>query len=168
MASDATRAWTHESTAADSVEWYTPPFIFHALGLEFDLDPASPMSGPLPWIPAKRHYTMRENGLLQPWRGRVWLNPPYGPGTAEWLKKADQHRNGVALVFARSDTEWFHRYAVNADAMLFVKGRVQFVDKTGRAGGPGSTTGSLMLAWGGPCVRALANSGLGFVVLIGE
>src|ERR1700749_4562127 len=53
----------------DSVEWYPPPGIFEALGLEFDLDPCAPPGG-LPWIPAKRFLSIEDDGLTQPWEGR--------------------------------------------------------------------------------------------------
>lgn len=44
----------------NSVEWYTPPEIFDALGLRFDLDPAAPPGG-VPWVPATRH--LSKDGL---------------------------------------------------------------------------------------------------------
>lgn len=59
----------HESPIGATVEWYTPPSLFRALGLTFDLDPASPGAEVVPWIPAARHYTPRENGLIQPSAG---------------------------------------------------------------------------------------------------
>jgi hypothetical protein len=54
--------FSHESSKNISVDWYTPEWIFKALGLEFDLDPCSP-SGGVPWIPAKRFYTIEDDGL---------------------------------------------------------------------------------------------------------
>jgi len=36
--------FTHESARNESVDWYTPPELFDALGLTFDLDPCSPGS----------------------------------------------------------------------------------------------------------------------------
>jgi hypothetical protein len=54
-------------------EWYTPGKVFDAMGVEFDLDPASPGAEIVPWIPAKRHLTKAENGLVTPWEGFVWL-----------------------------------------------------------------------------------------------
>ena len=130
----------HERSGGPT-EWYTPAAIFDALGIEFDLDPCSP--GPLvvPWIPARTHYTQAENGLTQPWHGRVWLNPPYGPGLDRWLRRFCAHRNGIALVFARTDTQWFHTYAVRADAVCFTRGRIAFVSPatlSDHCGGPGS------------------------------
>jgi len=146
-------------------EWYTPPSIFHALGLEFDLDPCSPGAHIVRWIPARTHYTRVDDGLTQPWHGRVWLNPPYGPGIDRWLERFAEHRDGIALVFARTDTRWFHAYAARADAVCFTRGRISFV-----APGPSHTPlgtpgcGSVLLAYGDPCVAALWQSKLGWVL----
>src|SRR4051812_22584031 len=95
--------FVHELTMGETVEWYTPPWVFEAIGLRFDLDPASPPGG-LPWVPAEHHYSDQDDGLAQPWYGRVWLNPPYGPGIGQWMSKLADHGNGIALVFNRSDT----------------------------------------------------------------
>jgi hypothetical protein len=144
--------------AGGPTEWYTPPRIFAALGLSFDLDPCS----------AQTHYTRSENGLAQPWHGRVWLNPPYGRGIGCWLERFAMHRDGIALVFARTDTEWFHRYACQSDAVCFTRGRIPFLSpavSTPARGGPGC--GSLLLAHGIPCVDSLRQSGLGFVIDLG-
>jgi hypothetical protein len=70
-------------------EWLTPPEIIKSLG-EFDLDPCSPLIRP--WDTARKHYTVIDNGLLMPWEGRVWLNPPYGNKIGEWLQKAALHK----------------------------------------------------------------------------
>lgn len=145
--------FTHDNVANKSVDWYTPPWIFEALGLEFDLDPCAPVGG-VPWIPAAKHYSEADDGLKQPWNGCVWLNPPYGKFTAEWLAKMHQHRNGIALVFARTDCRWFHDYVMHADAILFLKGRIRFVDGLGATGGNGAGAGSMLIAWGG-AVKAL-------------
>lgn len=147
--------FTHDNKENVSADWYTPPWIFEELGLSYDLDPCSPPGG-IPWIPAKRHYTKEDDGLVQPWEGRVWLNPPYGKWTGPFLEKMHNHRNGVALVFARTDCRWFHDYAVRAHAILFLKGRVKFVDGLGLTGGGGAGAGSMLIAWGEECVEALA------------
>lgn len=154
----------HERSGGPT-EWYTPPLIFEALGIEFDLDPCSP--GPLvvPWIPARSHYTKAEDGLTQPWHGRVWVNPPYGAGIDRWLQRFCAHRNGIALIFARTDTQWFHTYASRADAVCFTRGRIPFVSPatpTNNCGGPGC--GSVLLAHGNQCVEALRRSGLGLLI----
>lgn len=78
--------FTHDSVDNKTVDWYTPKWIFDELCIEFDLDPAAPIGG-VPWIPARHHYSLQDDGLKQPWSGAVWLNPPYGKHTSDWLKK---------------------------------------------------------------------------------
>lgn len=147
--------FTHDKKDNATVDWYTPPWIFEGLGLVFDLDPCAPEGG-LPWIPAHTFYSLpKDDGLMAPWFGRVWLNPPYGKDTGDWLARMDLHRNGVALVFARTDCRWFHDYVVNADAILFLKGRVSFVDGLGVTGGGGAGAGSMLIAWGADNVEGL-------------
>lgn len=146
--------FTHDSVQNKSVDWYTPSWIFEELGLEFDLDPASPVGG-VPWIPTKRIFTEKEDGLAQSWTGLVWLNPPYGKNTSKWLEKMHGHRNGVALVFARTDCKWYHDYVVTADAILFMKGRVKFVDGKGITGNSGAGSGSMLISWGEKATEAL-------------
>jgi hypothetical protein len=53
-----------------SDEWYTPAILFNQLGLEFDLDVASAFNSPT-HVPADRRYTINDDGLTQPWIGRV-------------------------------------------------------------------------------------------------
>ncbi len=140
-------------------EWYTPPELFEALGINFDLDPAAPEGG-VPWIPAGRHYSKLDDGLTQPWVGRVWLNPPYGREVGKWLARLVEHGDGLALVFARTDTRWFHKYVPKATAVCFVAGRLRFVRPDGK---PADSAGapSLLIAYGLASAIALTESGLG-------
>ncbi|QDP46737.1 MAG: putative adenine-specific methylase [Prokaryotic dsDNA virus sp.] len=144
-----------------SVDWWTPPYIFEALDLEFDIDVASPVGG-VSWIPAKRYFTKWQDGLQQEWKGRVWCNPPYGRNTAQWLQKFVDHDNGVALVFARTDTKWFHDIVVKADALVFMKGRVSFLNRGEKNSTAGA--GSMLIACGYESVEAIRKSNLGFFV----
>jgi hypothetical protein len=146
--------FTHDNKDNATVDWYTPAWVFEELGLQFDLDPAAPRGG-VPWIPAASHYALPEDGLSLPWLGRVWLNPPYGRETQSWLEKMAGHRNGVALVFARTDCRWFHGPVCGADAILFLKGRIKFVDGLGVTGGAGAGAGSMLVAWGEDNANAL-------------
>lgn len=146
--------FSHETFGSQNVDWYTPPWVFELLRLDFDLDPCQPEKR-IPWIPAKRRYTIKSDGLASPWSGRVWLNPPYGKHTGAWLRKMDDHRNGIALVFSRTDCAWFHEYIAWSDAILFLKGRVKFVDGLGRTSRKGAGSGSLLAAWGADNVAAL-------------
>lgn len=87
----------HQSAAALKDEWLTPRHVLEALG-HFDLDPCSPVTRP--WDTAAKHYTVMDNGLTQPWDGRVWCNPPYGMKAAQWLERCADHGNAVALMVA--------------------------------------------------------------------
>lgn len=134
------------------IEWLTPPELIKALG-DFDLDPCSPVKRP--WDTAKTHFTIEDDGLSKPWFGRVWLNPPYDDKAEIWLKRLADHRNGIALIFARTDTRSFHDYVWGrADAVLFIKGRVQFYTVDGirrRANG----APSVLAAYGESNVESL-------------
>jgi len=150
-----------------SVEWYTPAWIFDALGLEFDLDPASPFDHETP-CPAATKYTVFDDGLSKEWFGRVFINPPYGPTTGQWIQRLCAHGDGIALVFSRTDTTWFHEAARSASAILFVSGRIDFIPghenkhKKARAG-----AGTVLFAFGRDCARALMNlSDRGLFVLL--
>lgn len=167
MLNETTRllpGFSHESATNDTQEWYTPKYIFDALGLTFDLDPASPGAEVVPWIPAKTHYTILDDGLSKPWHGRVWCNPPYGDKTAEWVARFVAHHNGVMLVFSRTDTGWFHNQAVKADCICFVRGRISFTSGIIGKGGAGAGAGSMLLGCGDVCAEAVRKCGLGHVV----
>ena len=107
-------------------EWLTPPEIIRALG-DFDLDPCSPTPDKRPWSTAREHFDIRDSGLLKPWHGRVWCNPPYGPKTGEWLARCAEHGNCVCLIFARTETRaFFDSIWPKATAVLFLRGRLSF------------------------------------------
>lgn len=139
-------------------EWLTPPELLRALG-HFDLDPCSPVRRP--WDTADHHYTIHEDGLIQPWFGRVWLNPPYGPEVGRWLARLAEHGNGMALVFARTETRTFARYVWRAaEAVLFVSGRIRFCDSTGELSSNNAGAGSVLIAYGADNARVLAQCNL--------
>ncbi len=69
-----------------------------------------------------------QNGLEQEWFGRVWLNPPYGRNVGLWLDRLAEHGNGMALIFARTDTKWFQRFAPKCSWILWLAGRVKFIE----------------------------------------
>ena len=157
----------HELSVGLSSEWFTPNFIFDALALEFDLDPAHPGSNnPYCVVPARQIFTAADDGLRQPWAGNAWLNSPFGGrrGQVVWLRKFFAHGNGIALVAARTSADWFHEVAVpNAETLLFPSGKTKFVRVDGSVGKqPG--TGVVLLGMGATANRALERSGLGWFV----
>lgn len=147
-------------------EWYTPPHIFEALSLQFDLDPCAPRGG-IPWIPAFRHYSIEDDGLSQSWYGRVWLNPPYGREAPRWVDRLIEHGNGVALVFARVDAAWAQRAIKAADAVCLVAGRISFISGNGPiAKGHNAAAPSMLLGFGPHCAQAVAHCGLGLPMAV--
>lgn len=148
----------HESPRAISEDWITPPEIIAALG-PFYLDPCACLMQP--WPTATHKYTILDNGLLKPWYGRVWLNPPYGRETARWMARLAEHGDGIALIFARTETEMFFRYVWDrADAVLFLRGRVYFCRPDGIPGRHNSGAPSVLIAYGRKNVSALKKCGI--------
>lgn len=148
----------HQSTNMITDVWLTPPDLIQSLG-EFDLDPCSPLNRP--WDTAKRHYTIEDDGLLMPWFGRVWLNPPYGRELSRWMEKMALHQQGIALIFARTDTQVFHRYIFNtADSILFIENRITFHTPDGKKGKGNGGAPSVLIAYGEENVDAIEKSGI--------
>lgn len=143
-------------------EWLTPPDILATLGA-FDLDPCAPVVRP--WDTAARHFTVEDSGLLQPWAGRVWCNPPFGREAIHWMRKMAAHGNGVALIPARTETAMFYETVWQvADAVLFIKGRPHFHTVDGKRAAFNSGAPICLIAYGASNVLALKYSGLGRVV----
>lgn len=151
----------HERPGASS-EWYTPPHVFEAMGADFDLDVASPGCEVTPWIPA--HEFIRK-GVVVPWEGFVWMNPPFGGrnGIIPWMEKFFSHGNGIALTPDRTSAPWWQTYAPKADALLFVSPKIHFIPGPGvKRSSPAQ--GTTLMALGPRGVRALsraASHGLG-------
>jgi hypothetical protein len=73
----------------------TPPDLFEVLAIDFDLDVAAAVDGD--FVPASRRLTIVEDGLVSPWQGRVWMNPPYSE-PAPWVRRFIDHGHGIALL----------------------------------------------------------------------
>lgn len=124
--------------------WQTPPEIWQAvldrLGIDrFDIDPCSP--GPSSRIPCADRFTEVEDGLSRSWGqpGSVaWVNPPYGRALSVWVDKmiteAARGVTVIALVPARTGTQWWHRAIESGGRPEFLRGRVKFIGKDGTPG----------------------------------
>lgn len=136
----------HQSATALKDEWLTPRHVLAALG-PFDLDPCAPQVRP--WDTAARHYTVMDNGLVQPWEGRVWCNPPYGLEAAQWLARCADHGNAMALIFARTETRMFFDHVwPKAQGVLFLEGRLYFHHVCGRKASANAGAPSVLVAYG--------------------
>lgn len=146
MSSIAPPSHTRNSKTTDS--WITPKFIIDRLG-PFDLDPCA--CDPQPWKTATRMVTESEDGLLLQWSGFVWCNPPYGRLLGVWLERMSVHNNGIALVFARTDTRAFHKHVwPHASVFLFLSGRITFCTPSGNSAPMGHNSGgpSVLIGYG--------------------
>ena len=124
----------------ESDEWYTPAYIFEALGVAFNLDVACPPEGPR-YVPAANYFS--EGALGRDWYGMVWMNPPFGHQSTKraWLRKFFDHGNGIALLPDRTSAPWWQEFAPLADAVLFISPKVKFERPDGSIGKqPGSGT----------------------------
>lgn len=131
--------------------WITPRPILDRLG-PFDLDPCA--AAVMPWPTATIMLTEKENGLRASWTANnplIWLNPPYGRQLGVWLGKLAAGATGIALTFARTDTQAFHEYVwPRASAMVFLRGRITFCQTDGQPAKKGHNSGgpSVLIAYG--------------------
>ena len=146
---------SHQSANMQKDEWLTPPEIIKALG-EFTLDPCAPIVRP--WEMAEKHFTIHDNGLDKEWHGRVWCNPPYGLEASKWLEKLTEHGNGIALIFARTETKMFFEWVWNkATAVKFIEGRLYFHHVDGTKAKANAGAPSVLIAYGNENAEILEN-----------
>ena len=126
--------WRQDSGAvgfsSTSGDWDTPQTFFDKLDkqFEFTLDPCATAAS----AKCDKYFTEEDDGLAQDWRGHtVFVNPPYGRGIGEWLKKgyeeSKKHNTVVVMLIpSRTDTKWWHDYAMKAKEIHLVRGRLKF------------------------------------------
>lgn len=136
--------------------WLTPPEVVKACG-PFDLDPCA-APAPRPWATAARHYdlTQGEDGLVLPWAGAVWLNPPYSDPEI-WLKILAEHGDGVALTFARTSSTWFGEQVFKkAAGLFFLQPHLHFHHADGKRAKHNGGAPSVLSAYGDNALARLA------------
>ena len=113
--------------SSNTCEWETPQLFFDALNAEyhFDVDVCATANN----AKCERYYTKEQDGLSQQWKGVCWMNPPHGREIGKWMRKAYESSlygaTVVCLVPARTDTAWWHDYAMKGE-VEFVRGRLKF------------------------------------------
>lgn len=146
----------HEQAVGKTDEWYTPPYVFEAMGAEFDLDVAYPRDA----FPNTYSRELIVSGSLEiAWHGFVWMNPPFGGrnGITPWLTKFFKHGNGVALTPDRTSAPWWQGAAARADCILFVSPKIKFIGADGLAG-RSPAQGTTLMAVGKLGEQALRNA----------
>jgi hypothetical protein len=104
-------------------------------GGQIDLDPAS-SDRAQETVQARTYHTKEQNGLTEPWLGRVFLNPPYDC-TGKFITKlllelaAGRASEAIVLVHSYTGPEWFHQAATRCAAICFTLGRLPFKNDAG-------------------------------------
>lgn len=108
--------------------WATPEKLFQELNDEFNftLDPCCTIEN----ARCEKFFTEIEDGLIQDWSNDiVFMNPPYGRQIIHWMRKAYKESlrgaTVVCLVFSKTETQWWHRYAMKGE-IRFIEGRLKF------------------------------------------
>ena len=116
-------------------DWATPQDFFDVWDqlYDFELDVCADHDN----AKCQNYFTIEEDGLQQDWKARrCWMNPPYGREIGKWMHKAYQESQKgatvVCLVPARTDTAWWHDYAMQG-SITFIRGRLKFGDSKNSA-----------------------------------
>jgi phage N-6-adenine-methyltransferase len=154
----------HVANNSGDNEWYTPEYILEAaravLG-QIDLDPASSECANSA-VKASKFYTSSDDGLIQPWSGKVWMNPPYAAGlVGKFISKLASEvdsgnvSEGVVLVNNATETAWFKTLASISSVLCFHSGRVKYL----KPGGSGFDESHPLQ---GQCIAYIGNNGDAF------
>jgi phage N-6-adenine-methyltransferase len=115
--------------------WATPQDFFNKQNLlygPFNVDVCADATN----AKCQKFFSKEDDGLSKDWNGKCWMNPPYGKEIGLWMKKAyessQQGATVVCLVPSRTDTKWWHDYAMKGK-ITFIKGRLKFGDSKNSA-----------------------------------
>jgi hypothetical protein len=149
---------SHQSCVGKSQVHLTPRWLLEKLA-PFDLDPCAATERP--WDCAFTNYTEADDGLAQPWSGKVWLNPPFDRyQVGRWIERLAQHGNGIALVHARTEAAWFAPIWRSAELILFLDKRIKFCRPDGTEQPANSGAPVVLAAFGDGAAFDLSVSGL--------
>ena len=136
--------------------WETPNHIMNKFEKEYDIVFTRDLCASDDNHKCTEYYTEKDDGLQQTWLldneyEANFCNPPYGNGLVkQWVRRAwthEQTTNTVLLLpINKCDQPWFHEFVVGNALVLFVKGRIAFIEH----GNPikGNSQGSMLIAFG--------------------
>jgi phage N-6-adenine-methyltransferase len=150
----ATMTWNGDQLfASKKHDWQTPQHVFKYFDslYKYQLDAAATADN----AKCEQYITPEEDALSIEWDvaypevKSVWLNPPYGRGLGDWMKKChDEARKGkivTALIMARTDTRWWHDWCMKASLVYLIKGRIRFVGSDGVPGNSAPAPSALVV-----------------------
>lgn len=126
-------------------EWYSPQDVVdmarRVMGA-IDLDPASCVQAN-EIIRAVKYYDQSADGLSQPWRGRVWLNPPYDTFAPKFFNKfCEEYEAGnvpmgiLLLGVHHLTTMWFQRVDGFSAILCLPARRLKFTSSLAKGNPP--------------------------------
>ena len=117
-------------------EWYTPADIIEAARQCMnciDLDPAS-SSKAQETVRATKFFTIEDDGLAHPWKGRVWLNPPYERGLVDKFVShllEQPFEQACVLVNNATETGWAQALLKQSESVCFPSSRIRYLAPDG-------------------------------------
>lgn len=116
-------------------DWATPQDLFDKLHRRWRF--TQDVCADLENTKCPAYFTKTQNALQQRWAGTCWMNPPYGRGIWQWVRKAAlESQNGtvvVALLPASTGTNWWHDWVIPYARIRFLRGRLRFGGATANA-----------------------------------
>lgn len=111
----------------------TPLALFNEIDVEFhfDLDPCTSTSKPNNLNTPNYFLFPEKDGLKEDWSmyKSAFVNPPFKDAKS-WIKKClEESKKGVTVVLllpSKTETAWWHDYALKADEIRFIRKRVTF------------------------------------------
>ena len=149
---------SHQQSVGKSQNHITPKWLIDATG-PHDLDPCA--ADPRPWDCAKINYTEADDGLARPWRGSVYLNPPFDRyEVGDWISRLAKHGNGITLLHARTEAGWFEPIWRHAAVILFLADRLHFHRPDGTRHPANSGAPPILAAFGDDAAQRLYRCGI--------
>ena len=145
--------------SSEKQTWETPQDFFDKVNdiFNFTLDACAEDNT----AKVSNYFTVEDDALTKDWKGVVWCNPPYGKIAELWLQRMAIHNNGIALIFARTETEMFFNFVWDrATSLLFIKGRLHFHYVSGEKAKANSGAPSVLIAYGDEADARLRKSSI--------